>query len=346
MAVQENDETFPTSSEVWSAIGVSGKVLQCPTAGKSIANAYAFNDNLSGLGIGEIKDSVGVALTSDSEAANNLMLVPTDAELRHDGNTIMSFSDGHVETTKDTLRIVFFPDDTLMNNLSGVPISYHETYAESGRTPQVKNNGDFYFDIANGNTDTWTSMAQNGSELTIQGHGSRNATYIMPVAKFKQSGTTNRPAAWWGFDLDLRIEPVYTAGQVAFAACSINVLDPMGGVVAKLEIRAWNWDDNNYIKVSAGDGVETLLTGAKDSDKKPFADIINSNKKFSVVVSKDGDIAASYAGKTAYGKVTFPETKNFDGYVSDAEMYAPKIKFLGGGGNGDFVLSLLSFGCK
>ena len=52
--IQENDESFPAAN-AWAAnIGVSGKVLVCPTAGKSLANGYAFNANLDSKALGKV----------------------------------------------------------------------------------------------------------------------------------------------------------------------------------------------------------------------------------------------------------------------------------------------------
>ena len=98
MAVQENDETFPESSEIWSAIGVSGKALQCPTAGKSVANAYAYNSNLSGQGYGAVRDVVRVMMTCDALIDDNIITRETVSGIarRHQDKAIVSYADGHV----------------------------------------------------------------------------------------------------------------------------------------------------------------------------------------------------------------------------------------------------------
>jgi len=111
MAVQENDETFPSVSDIWSVIGVSGKVLQCPTAGKSIANAYGYSNAVAGQGMGDIKSSVDEPMTADSVNSNILYTID-DIEFRHDGNIIVSYVDGHVATTK-SIKYVFAPAENL-----------------------------------------------------------------------------------------------------------------------------------------------------------------------------------------------------------------------------------------
>ena len=114
MAIQENDETLP-GLDVWSELGISGKVLQCPTAGKKLANAYVFNRNILTKGFAKIPNPVRTFASADGlhEATAAIpgppVIGPTNANLaynysdlvaRHDGNVIASFVDGHVETAK------------------------------------------------------------------------------------------------------------------------------------------------------------------------------------------------------------------------------------------------------
>jgi len=114
MAIQENEETIP-GIDVWSELGVSGKVLQCPTAGKKLANAYVFNRSILGFGFAKIKSPVKIFATADGlheataavttpvaigATSANFAYTGTDLVARHDGNIIASFVDGHVETAK------------------------------------------------------------------------------------------------------------------------------------------------------------------------------------------------------------------------------------------------------
>ena len=107
MYVQENEETMP-GTDFWSAVdGASGKILICPTAGKKIANAYAYNGTLADKGLGEIKDPTQVMLTSDADAvaANDNIMTVDDAlagsiSARHAGAIIASYVDGHVTLNK------------------------------------------------------------------------------------------------------------------------------------------------------------------------------------------------------------------------------------------------------
>ena len=101
MYAQDHDETFPTSSGVWSSISVDPGILVCPTAGKTLPNAYNYAINCSGTAIGALKDPTGggdiaqVWLTSDGDGQGNVAY-------RHTNTTIASFanSDGWIENPK------------------------------------------------------------------------------------------------------------------------------------------------------------------------------------------------------------------------------------------------------
>lgn len=103
--VQENEEKLPSESSFWSSVNVPSKVLQCPTAGKKIANAYVYNHMLSGISLGEVDDPISEMLTADGhhEATNspktydNVAYSESDFDMRHNNLVGVSFVDGHVE---------------------------------------------------------------------------------------------------------------------------------------------------------------------------------------------------------------------------------------------------------
>ncbi|HEX2948014.1 MAG TPA: prepilin-type N-terminal cleavage/methylation domain-containing protein, partial [Armatimonadota bacterium] len=64
---QENEEKLPVSKDFWTSVDVPAKVKQCPTAGKTVANAYCYNNNLSGIAIGTILSPVTMPLTCDGQ---------------------------------------------------------------------------------------------------------------------------------------------------------------------------------------------------------------------------------------------------------------------------------------
>ena len=105
MFIQENEETLPTASEVWSEI--TGKILICPTAGKKIANAYGYNDYLEGKGLGEIAEPTETMLSCDAEGTTgNLITAIDQIAARHAGGVIASYVDGHVVMTKGIIGYV------------------------------------------------------------------------------------------------------------------------------------------------------------------------------------------------------------------------------------------------
>ena len=112
MYVQENEETMP-GVDFWSTVdGASGKILICPTAGKKIANGYAYNGTIAGKGLGEIKEPTETICTLDADpSVNNIIDVAncaTAIDKRHAGKAIVGYVDGHVSLVNST--IVGFPE--------------------------------------------------------------------------------------------------------------------------------------------------------------------------------------------------------------------------------------------
>ena len=81
MFCQDHEETYPLSTEIWSAIKVDPGVLVCPTKGKNTPNGYIYNGLLSGSGMAngiedttgvmpdDIRDELGSFLTMDGTSA-------------------------------------------------------------------------------------------------------------------------------------------------------------------------------------------------------------------------------------------------------------------------------------
>jgi prepilin-type N-terminal cleavage/methylation domain-containing protein len=118
MWTQENEEKFPTADDkLWSTLNIAAKALQCASAPPQTANAYCYNDFLSGKAIAEFNNPLIVPLTADGAHAatpsstpptyDNIMYGAADVAYRHDNKTSLIFSalDGHVETTKRLLML-------------------------------------------------------------------------------------------------------------------------------------------------------------------------------------------------------------------------------------------------
>ena len=108
--VQDNDDTFPTESNVWTAINVPAKVLVCPTANK-LLNGYVFSDGLCRLVLGKLSSPSQVMCTADGQhnagtsnlnsgdftSYANIAYGAEDYAYRHSNAFIASYVDGHVD---------------------------------------------------------------------------------------------------------------------------------------------------------------------------------------------------------------------------------------------------------
>ena len=92
MYVQENEETMPPAGNWAVSIGVQGKILICPKAVKDEVS-YGYNEQVSGLWLGDILDPVDTILTAD--ATKEIITSIDDIAPRHAGNAIASFVDSH-----------------------------------------------------------------------------------------------------------------------------------------------------------------------------------------------------------------------------------------------------------
>jgi prepilin-type N-terminal cleavage/methylation domain-containing protein/prepilin-type processing-associated H-X9-DG protein len=106
MYAQDHDETLPDASNVWVELNIDRNILMCPTKGKKVANAYCYNDGLSGLTLVEITDPSGSLLTMDGQHAattspvtyDNIAYTIDDVDARHSNRFVCTFADGHVDT--------------------------------------------------------------------------------------------------------------------------------------------------------------------------------------------------------------------------------------------------------
>lgn len=116
---QENDEKLPPAASWPTTIGVSGKVLKCPTEGNAVSNAYGYSGTIAGQTLGSFDDATIILAFADSNSANNILNVPADVDARHAGKVIAGFLDGHVEmiTSSSAITSICVPSTDLMTNL-------------------------------------------------------------------------------------------------------------------------------------------------------------------------------------------------------------------------------------
>ncbi|HEX2948381.1 MAG TPA: prepilin-type N-terminal cleavage/methylation domain-containing protein, partial [Armatimonadota bacterium] len=102
MFIQEHEEKLPKADTVWSDLDIPAKVLKCPTAGKTIDNAYCYSYWLSDKAAGDFHNPVITVATLDGQSTSgqlpNVAYNSDNIAFRHGGNTcIRSYLDGHVE---------------------------------------------------------------------------------------------------------------------------------------------------------------------------------------------------------------------------------------------------------
>ncbi len=102
MFAQDHEETLPVTTSVWKDIAVDPGVLVCPSKGKSTPIGYDYNSFNSGASIGTFKDPTTEWLTCDGNVNTtlnaNIAAVGSDIDMRHSGQAIISYADGHVGT--------------------------------------------------------------------------------------------------------------------------------------------------------------------------------------------------------------------------------------------------------
>ena len=341
MYIQENEEKLP-GTDFWSAVdGASGKILICPTAGKKIANAYAFNANIADLGLGEIDDPTEIGLTADAETADNLMTSPSDIALRHTNKAIISFVDGHVELTTNTVSIIVLRDGSLMDNLTN----------DNGTW--INNNGDW---SSTGNFMTYNSSS---SEMCVAPGWGRSSNYQLPVDKFVNDANA-LPTEWWGFSYDLRC----TKSQIINAGNEkegygmktyVDILDGSGVFLARIEATAWNHYGRKcgvYLHVGGAATGEGIPSGVLKTTKvvagpttyedpnfkwkefEPIWKFMEQTNKVTFVVSKNGDVTIStgkYSASANVGSgVDFtnpPKIRVLDGDSGTNRIFISNQKF-------------------
>ena len=252
--IQENDESFPAAN-AWAAnIGVSGKVLVCPTAGKSLANGYAFNANLDSKALGKVPDPDQTVLTADSRATGNVMVVSADADRRHNGKSIWSFCDGHVELLSSAM--VNIADVDLM------PTSPAGTVLNSGFFRQ-ENGGTCDIFAGDGNPAPCIREKQSGNY-------SFGLTRFLDDLNGGPVPATTGVTSWWTLSFDIKYEhndwdPYFRMWQTMMIQRQTltgglhtpNATNaPANAVnICRLDASQWNWGDaNNCLAFGTGNG--------------------------------------------------------------------------------------------
>ena len=108
MLFTQEKEYLPTvNAKIFNTLGLSGKVLSCPSAQKD-SQSYAYNALLSTQSLGRFQHPETIWLTAD---ASQIMIDPVatnadDLSTRHAGGIVASYLDGHVSYMSDKRKLI------------------------------------------------------------------------------------------------------------------------------------------------------------------------------------------------------------------------------------------------
>lgn len=225
MWAQENDEKLPAADANWAtSIGMSGKVMLCPTQGKNVSggNSYGYNIGCSNKALGEITDPTTRVLTADCTAstADHVLARLVNYDFRHDQKMILSYVDGHValagiEGTSAFLtgwKNVMLPDPYLFN--------FADTWA--GMSSSVMLGNDAYF------ADVDTRVEPDAGAFT---------TYLCS-AVWTDSIVTHElaksvPTGNWRFSCNLSL---YDSGSDTTSFSGLRIADAAGNEIVTIAV--------------------------------------------------------------------------------------------------------------
>jgi prepilin-type processing-associated H-X9-DG protein len=103
MYQQDNDNYFPTTEQVWSAVNFPPGSLACPTFSKD-RPGYGYVRWLSGNMLGQpgMPPAAKCVVMADCKETDRLIAYPSQADYRHTGKAIIGYADGHVALQKET----------------------------------------------------------------------------------------------------------------------------------------------------------------------------------------------------------------------------------------------------
>jgi len=115
----DNDERMPDAETVWQNVdGSMRKILVCPSMTEDDTIGYLYNNALTNLSLGEIKNPAATLLTIDGRHAatsspvtcDHVLYTAQDVERRHNGHAVCSFVDGHVSLDNAITGFEYMPD--------------------------------------------------------------------------------------------------------------------------------------------------------------------------------------------------------------------------------------------
>jgi len=273
MYVQEHDMTMPSTANFWNDIGVSGKILKCPTANKRIQNSYGQNCSVNGLKIEKIYDPAGTFLTADVRPTSGNIISIGNGDPRHNKRLIASYVDGHVCLIEAPASFVYAPNDLA----KGLPKD-KDIY-----TPNGKYNAS-HWSLGKLDGDQKVAADDKRSKLTV----SSNWYNIITLAAIGEKASAvakvdlstfypkdiKRASDYWAFSSDISFEKNINKSGMLATRTAIIFLDEKKRVIAAL-----------YILRKAEEGIlyERLLLNYDNNKNFPIA---KSKIKTSTIVMR------------------------------------------------------------
>lgn len=101
MFADENQEVYPSDTEIWSEAVKNKNVLICPTLGKSIPNGFVYSSFVAGMVMSNVTEPTDEILIADGQNQTQVLTLPSDIGFRHNGRYIACFCDGHSVLMKE-----------------------------------------------------------------------------------------------------------------------------------------------------------------------------------------------------------------------------------------------------
>ncbi|HEX2949914.1 MAG TPA: DUF1559 domain-containing protein [Armatimonadota bacterium] len=322
---QEHEEKFPAAATFWTDIDVPAKVKQCPTAGKTVANAYVYSNFLAGKALGDIADPTHEMLVADGQHTastaqpyDNIAYTKADLAMRHQNNIVVAFADGHAE-----LRTT-------------APWKYAAAYWFTAESLPMSENS---------YVTAWSDNTRKGPDATL----STSATADWQKPTYVSNAISGRPAVRfaWGQYLQFsesspkNLYAVIVAGQrisantewlntyrTRLAGQNATELQFEGTDYAnKVRFHAWStgsqgeWDSPSSVGIAAGDTF--VVAGCFPTDRAKLSVYVNGKRYDSSTFD-----ATKYIPRKTFDSMAIGAgfgSNYLSGYIGDVVVFSDKI---------------------
>jgi prepilin-type N-terminal cleavage/methylation domain-containing protein/prepilin-type processing-associated H-X9-DG protein len=331
MYAQDHDEQLPDASNVWVEINVDRNILMCPTKGKKVANAYVYNNQVSGKFLGEIHLPVTTALTTDGQHAatsnpvtyDNVAYTNADLDFRHSNRVVTTYVDGHVQINQYGLQAPGTVYGLGFNTYGAVldNTNVNRTTPSQGISDVVSIASGDYHSLAAKVDGTvyaagWNAYGQVGDGTTTNVLKPKQITSLKDIAmvaagsNFSLAMTNGGTLYSWGQNNQGQLGIGSTTNNSTPQTVSnvSNVIGITGGlnhaVAVKYDGTVWAWGDGAYGQLCNGTADSTTpvqVPGITD------AVAVAAGLNHTLILKSDGTIVAAgmnYNGQLGDGSVT------------------------------------------